>query len=423
MITVKTNFNKFTEESYNAFKSFAKSDKRIILQNILKYSAFFDSCAFEQLNLKTKVKNRYGICKIIKNDIEYSIFLKEKSRLKILIVYKQEETTIGCLEFLDRISHINESVFSQFIFAIAKNEKRQRIILKAESSLNYEYKSFIKNETYKQFLVGTGVSLDYGASSWSKLIKNMTKKINLIIPGMSLNDIKKDVFGNNYGIPQVLKDLNYKTYYRSIFESLYSKRYTHKDKTLFAIAKVLKSQYDNGLNEQAIVTFNYDDFLEKELEYLEFCDYTSFYSGIDKKSAVKKSLSIKHIHGFMPQNCFKSPKENKYCKSIVLTDDDYNISYGEKNFVYRTLRNFIKKSTVIVGNSMSDYEERKVFRSSFKNTSQFHFALRKKSGNIDNDNYISSFFLNIGVITVFFDTYNDIKEFIESLCIKEYQPA
>ncbi|MCH5180319.1 MAG: hypothetical protein J1F32_03830 [Erysipelotrichales bacterium] len=67
---------------------------------------------------------------------------------------------------------------------------------------------------------------------------------------------------------------------------------------------------------------------------------------------------------------------------------------------------------------MSDYEERKVFRHSYKNNNQFHFALKRKSCNRDNDNYISGFSLNIGVITIYFDTFDDIKEFIEIYVLK-----
>ena len=135
---------------------------------------------------------------------------------------------------------------------------------------------------------------------------------------------------------------------------------------------------------------------------------------------------VKHLHGFIPYDYQKRPEAIKkiYEKTIVLTDLEYNDAY-EKDSLYAisNLSSFLDQSTIIVGNSVTDYEERKIFRKKRNEEGTFHFLLRHKyvrdkddvSEPVVNDYYIFSYLLQLGIITIYVDDYPEIKTIIDSL--------
>ena len=310
-----------------------------------------------------------------------------------------------------------EELFSgeKDLYLIAQFMPIEKIDMKPEWKNNFleNYNNtLINNHDTYQFLLGSGVSVDYGVKSWKQLTGDMERYLKNSYSQLDVETMK-EFFGNIYGLPQMLKDFNPNFYYACIYSALYgNKNYDHYAKTtLDAVVKVIEKQ-KNILEHQTILTFNYDDYLERKLSF----DCESEFHGV--KIDNNKEISIKHIHGYLPLSY--KPERNDfdvYENSIVLTDDDYNDAYSNANtYAISSLNKFLDKTTILVGNSVNDYEERKVFRTKYEksNYTKYHYCLRRKHG-VYTDFYINRYLLNCGIICLWFDEFDDIKDYINSL--------
>lgn len=421
-----------SKESYNLFLKLDRNKRVESLKNIILYIHFLRGIRFSSKLKYQKEKtvdkkkrphySRRGIGIIYDEFYFKEIYLKEKNKKpadEIVVIkrkYNKEEKSndyeMDLYEYLQEFDELSTSVFIGFF---TNGTKEEFEIAKWSYDDNRKFVDDMMKLSNKQFLLGTGVSRDYGASSWDSLITDMENKIVGINKNLSPAIIKNIIFQNQYGIPQILKDISPKDYYLSISDSLYKYPFISRTYTsLFSISNYIENQYLKGSNNIEVLTYNYDNFLE--LELLEKPTKLDVGSEWDLLKPSKASIVIKHLHGFVPYgNNAKNVFVSRYKNSIVLTDEDYHNAYStNKSFAFYELYSFLNKSTIIVGNSVSDYEERKVFQLKHKDDGPYHYLLKIKDelSSIADNYYIFSHLLKLGIITIFVDNPSDITDII-----------
>jgi hypothetical protein len=125
--------------------------------------------------------------------------------------------------------------------------------------------------------------------------------------------------------------------------------------TLSAVADFIKrSGEDSGVT--AVVSFNYDDLLERKLE--GSVELRSVWSGRRRRD---KRLAILHPHGFLPQE-----GDVADCQ-LVFTEDDYHgLTTSVFHWALTAIVNFLRHNTVLfVGLSMLDPNLRRLLDASY----------------------------------------------------------
>lgn len=129
----------------------------------------------------------------------------------------------------------------------------------------------------------------------------------------------------------------------------------HEPTTLTAVADLIKKSGENT-GVAAVVSFNYDDLLERKLAgSLEFRPVWS-----DRRSR-DKGLPILHPHGFLPQE--GDPAD---CR-IVFTEDDYHgLTTSVFHWALTAIVNYLRHHTVLfIGLSMLDPNLRRLLDASY----------------------------------------------------------
>ncbi|WP_022779473.1 SIR2 family protein [Butyrivibrio sp. AE3009] len=312
-----------------------------------------------------------------------------------------------------------------------------------KDTLGMELLNKRKNEEYR-FILGAGVNKDNGLNntfgSWAELVDSMRNEVRTIksIPIPVLPDLKalgislpykleikddlisleQDICNTNYIAPEILKNLDPQKYYDVIYNNLYSSSFNPRmfDKdnneqlentTLFQIAKNVYQK-----KRGRILTFNYDNALEMILDKnFPSAKYQTVYKYKAEKN--EYNIHIVHSHGLYSYN------DKKHPKAIVLSTYEYLRGYFTAGqYARKKLSDQLKETNILIGNSVSDYEEQKVFFTNFKkNPSSWHFVFMKKNAPSNKwmDDYKMCYFMRMGIIPVFFDDYPDITEYVNNL--------
>lgn len=281
----------------------------------------------------------------------------------------------------------------------------------------YELKNSVKTENITCFL-GAGLSVPFGIPLWDNLLKRMWVRLSdmnstkMIIKANDLNNI--DVIDNPY--IQLLKQeylkypsekyiaklensalqgknmeqfdnlnlLEFAEYINNMLvarqnplikiefynkflkklikDSLY---YTYQDNnSKTAISILVEYLTKNTTKKKSIVTYNYDDILERQL-FQKDQHILNKINIISRKSDIKelkeKKINIYHVHGFLP----KSNKLKMYeSESAVLTESSYEeieqILYHWINTVQATA--FLNSVNIFLGFSGQDHNFRRILK-------------------------------------------------------------
>lgn len=270
------------------------------------------------------------------------------------------------------------------------------------------------------FIIGAGINNGYKLGEWNDLINSMRDEIRAIkgipFPGSSGTDILKNfeekMLNTNYIAPQILKDLNPREYEYTLYENLYGKfnptvtdqkfNSDIENTTLYQLVRIAASQADNC----KILTFNYDNVLEMVLNNNFDVSNSTTYRYKHSKRTINPQIEIIHSHGYLPY----SEAGRIEPHSIVLSSYEYMEGYERSSaYARRKLNNQLRNTNIIIGNSMTDYEEQKVFFSHHRNyLSDFSYLFTQSSGagNEWMDYYKLIYYWKMGVIPVYFDSYN-----------------
>jgi hypothetical protein len=125
--------------------------------------------------------------------------------------------------------------------------------------------------------------------------------------------------------------------------------------TLTAVADFIRRSGD-GAGVSAVVSFNYDDLLERKLE--GSFDFRPVWSPRRSRS---KALPILHPHGFLPQE-----GDARECR-LVFTEDDYHgLTASVFHWALTAIVHYLRHNTVLfIGLSMLDPNLRRLLDASY----------------------------------------------------------
>ena len=321
---------------------------------------------------------------------------------------------------------LNESDF-YFLLVVAKDSFKNFYEDKTENFLELKTSKDINNlnDGPYSFIIGSGIDYDYGASSWNKIINNLKKKVasQLHIHVGEVSQFSQVMCNTNYYIPQMYKEINKSKYFKSIYNLLYkdfglnltnvNEKPEIEDFNLYQVARIIAIQsiiYPN----QKHLTFNYNDYLELTLKNSFNINSTSVFKS---NRTIKEGINVVHLHGYLPLNYLERKDKSKCESSLVLSHQEYLNAYKTKSsFTAGNLYNQLSFRNVIIGNSLQDYEEQKVFYNHHRNNlSEYSYIFIFKE-NINKLNYFKiCTFYKLGVIPIFFDNPKELNKYLRTI--------
>ena len=315
-----------------------------------------------------------------------------------------------------RIEHINSfpADLSPLIVDLLLDAVKERIDLEYTKPL-LELYGLLKVKKNYRFVLGAGVSLEYGALSLKDIGTEFETKVDRLLGKGTTSNIKNDVFNVGYGEFQILKDIAIDDYH-DILKNMISRLSNPKDTdttTLAAIANVIASQ-SQSLEKQRVLTFNYDDLLERSLETLSMKNVKSYWGvGAIKDEA---NIAVLHPHGYLPKSMASPTEFDKYKDSVVLTSEEYFAAYASsRSIAYSMLYEHLDETCYCIGNSVTDYEEQKVLSKHFSDCpSSFHYVFLVDEEDIlsRTNLYRSVFLLKIGLIPIWFNSHGEYRDML-----------
>lgn len=269
-----------------------------------------------------------------------------------------------------------------------------------------------------QFILGAGINSGFKIGGWDSLLKAMDKFVveRQRIPdyGDSLDQFKRKLANTNYVGPQLAENIDREEYFKIIKDWLYknaSNSFSNRESTnLYQVLRIASSK-----DKCSVLTFNYDDVFEQLANsVLPEISWTTVYHKMDKASQErKKNHIILHLHGYLPRDT----NTDKMRDSIVLSSLEYMQAYRSgRMFCYSNLVSQLHTTNLMIGNSISDYEEQKVLRQNiYNNPSEFQFMLTTKNNEIWMDRCQIMFLMQMGVIPVYFNSFAEMNKYLQKL--------
>lgn len=374
----------------------------------------------QKYNQKELARLSFGFrYQVISEEREDKFYLYDTRKRAMTIAYADEMETIKTIP----LSKYETNEFNDIIIGILLDVAHDKV----SGEEGYKKIDFLKelenrNIEYR-FVLGCGISCDYDIASWSKFEDNLKKIVNLKFSYIPKGDekylsdsISSDVFNANYGTFQIVKQLFYDDYKNELLSlSKWNEKKILEKTSLYYISKILHYQgLANPNLNQNVITFNYDDILET----ISFHNFGEECVSETKKNSKKTykppfKVTVVHTHGFIPHDLKTTKDLEFYMSNLVVTTDDYYKAYNSPGvYSYKKLNKQLDNTCYFVGNSITDYEEQKVIGTHFlNNPADFHFALLSKQGkNIYQIMYKTVFLINIGIIPLWFNSFEEIKE-------------
>jgi hypothetical protein len=236
--------------------------------------------------------------------------------------------------------------------------------------------------------LGAGVSQPYGLPSWNDLVLTLlldesSRAFDQFWPHyrVPLGAWLAEKFGLSavamarltraYARKNNFDDQRFLTYVRDELYRFHSE--PNRPTTLTGIVELLTtSERDKrGWRIPAVVTFNFDDLLERKLA----ANGVPYDIVFQDTRRTEDKLAILHVHGYLPSVDPIPPVD------IVFTEDEYHrLSFSAFHWSQMELINFLRNNTVLfVGLSMSDPNLRRLLDASHApRSSTNHFVLRKE---------------------------------------------
>lgn len=275
-------------------------------------------------------------------------------------------------------------------------------------------KSVIETGDNFAFVLGAGVSIDPGAKSWDSLLNFFKDELNKKGIIDDAEKLSNKIGGSTIITAQLCKELypNDSDYFWAIHQGLYENKKTlNPNYSLYHVAKIA----DRCKNKPhfRILTYNYDEYLESYLKNLNI-DYNILF---DSKSEINGDLSIYHVHGYLPEVKYKSHIQDRYRKSIYLTEENYNELYNHPySWQISSQLSFFRENTCLfVGCSLADPNIRRLLEMT-KKENRTHYAILNNDNLTKNDLVkATNHFARIGIEVIWVSNYAEISEKLKML--------
>ncbi|MHC9510700.1 SIR2 family protein [Kangiella sp. M94] len=292
-------------------------------------------------------------------------------------------------ELLKKIAKLGlSSNFESSLFLPGRSEKTQKQKLSQISD-------WYRNESLVMVL-GAGASAAYGLPDWNTLLQKLlliTIKNEDEEADNGSAEEKAGVLARTFSSifePNSLITARYlHNYFRkknprstlafenAIRDGLYSELKSQKDSELLKEVRQFCIAAGRSPNLDSIITYNYDDMIEKCLSNIDVdIPFAPIYSrGMKNK---RHELPIYHVHGYLPQDG-KLTSKNR----VVLGEDgyhqQYNDVYGWSNLIQ--INKFKDHNCIFIGLSFSDPNLRRLLdisRNERGDDNIHHYCLKKR---------------------------------------------
>ncbi|MCK4787807.1 MAG: SIR2 family protein [Desulfobacteraceae bacterium] len=244
-------------------------------------------------------------------------------------------------------------------------------------------------------VLGAGVSIDSGLPDWSSLLDSLfvrlltrelaegsdirDEEIEAIVKRLKDVDDPSPLMTARYlrkGLtdsPSNVSGSFHSTVGNVLYES--AKRHIRSDTWVKALAKMTHPRR-TGAKVKAVVTYNFDDLLEKELAMSGDLYRSIFREG---ETAANDELPIYHVHGFLPEDrdAFDHLEES----TLVFSEEGYHEIYVDSYHWSNLVQlNLLRESTCLfVGLSLTDPNLRRLLEISARRAGNSkHFALMQR---------------------------------------------
>ncbi|MBN1071331.1 hypothetical protein DVV81_09150 [Clostridium botulinum] len=377
-------------------------------------------------------------------------------------IWDLNDLSIALNDILSSKIYSNINSLSQFVISNTVSNSLKKDINYWKDTRNErinELRKIYKNDDLVLFL-GAGISKKAGISDWKSLISELMVKMieeklrdnHIIINKTEQKMIVKEM--NDFKEYSPLLQASYiKTGLGDNFEKEVSKAlYSDFNKSNKGTSALLKSLAKlciprrSGVGIKSVVTYNFDDLLEVNLEEQNIF-YKSIYNEMD--TANVDELAIYHVHGFIPRD----PENHKQLTDslLVFSEEGYHILYNDAYSWPNIVQlNYLRESTcLMVGLSMTDPNLRRLLSIATRKFEEpKHFVIMKRQSFLElsketnirkdtlenftvvNQELQESFFKAIGVNIIWVDEYDEIPQLLDSIvnvprrgCVNEYVAA
>jgi len=308
-----------------------------------------------------------------------------------LVIWGPEEINSIAYKHRTDVKRIVDNIFSLRIEQVIDNdndnwkEEREKTILMLLDTF--------KNRQFSLFL-GAGVSSSSGMPNWNKLLNSLfvsylTKEfnndgkindndINDIVDRLNEVDNQSALMAARYLRKGLSKQGNDSAFINTITKSLYDLRDKNREveSHLFKSITNLCMPRQNGARIKTVITYNFDDLLEKNLNNKSI-KHHSIYT--DNETPSVDELPIYHVHGFLPED--RELYQSLERTTLVFSEEGYHHIYSDpyhwSNLIQ--LYNLKENNCLMIGLSMTDPNLRRLLDLSAKNIEQNrHFVFMNR---------------------------------------------
>lgn len=195
---------------------------------------------------------------------------------------------------------------------------------------------------------------------------------------------------------------------RQLYE-LRNKRFSIESPLIKSIAAMCMPGR-TGAKVKSVVTYNFDDLLERELNKREIV-HRSIFEEIEIPSP--EELPLYHVHGFLPED--RSQYSNLNRSTLVFSEEGYHKIYSEpyhwSNLVQ--LNNLKESTCIMIGLSMTDPNLRRLLEiaaMSIEKPKHYAFMMRLDANEFSRQENKKIVNAPIGTIRKFLDRHHSLNE-------------
>lgn len=274
------------------------------------------------------------------------------------------------------------------------------------------------------FVLGAGVSVDYGIPMWNILLNKYMTEIKAVTPFNEdyifekIGDtslIKAQFVVDNFSAASTQSSKEYE-FCRDMKKMFYTKKPFIRlgNSTLKSVVKCIEKHLTTN---SGVITYNYDDLIERTFDVETSINYQTIYKDDEIEN---KDVNIYHVHGYLPR---KGNLKKEQSDSIVLSEQKYNYLFNNPLSwqISNQLTRFRENLCVLVGLSISDPSLRRLLENvKMSNSTRFHYAIMAKKSKthiptIKDIVAITKHFERIGIHIIWVENYSDIATIIDSL--------
>lgn len=283
-------------------------------------------------------------------------------------------------------------------------------------------KTSLAEERFTLFL-GAGVSMSADLPSWGKLLEDMidTSKQKEFKDG-DIEKLTKVCYNSSIVMGRFVrmmmeKKSNDEDYYQCLHDALYGGISAYRSPLIDEICNLV---YSKKSQAQSIITYNFDDVMERALRERGIENYSVF-----GQNQPQQLFPIYHVHGFIPY----ANKDD--IKSVpVLSEEEYHrvyaSSYNWSNV--EQLHALSRTTCIFIGLSMTDPNLRRLLDIAIQDSENDprHFVFLPRISEFGTDKNAEAknnkamkiqkqIFLELGLRAIWYRDYNDLPKLLKKL--------